>query len=101
MVEVISSALKRGVFSAGFILSLGSCSLLNYGTRTESLGDGRYMVLTPSIWHVTAENTNTSQDQCPGGYKIVREGKRPDSAFNVTFLQSDYARYWVIDCGTH
>lgn len=94
------SAMGRVVLPVGCILSLGSCAILHYGTRTEDLGNGKYMVLTPSIWDVATENKKASQDECPDGYNIVKQGKRPDSAFNVTFLQSDYADYWVIQCAT-
>ena len=74
--------------------------MLMVRTNTEDLGDGKYMVLTPSIWDAASENRKASQDECPDGYSIVKQGRRPDSAFNVTFLQSDYADYWVIQCGT-
>lgn len=80
------------------MLALASCSMFNYGTHTEDLGAGKYMVLTPSIWDAATKNREASQDECPQGYDIVKRGRRPDSAFNVTFLDSDYADYWVIQC---
>jgi hypothetical protein len=92
------SAIIRGLAPAGCAFALSSCSVFNYGTHTESLGDGKYMVLTPSIWDAATENRKASEDECPDGYNIVKKGRRPDSAFNVTFLNSDYADYWVIEC---
>ena len=90
--------IARGLASAGCASALVSCSIFNYGTHTEDLGAGKYMVLTPSIWDVATENRKASEDECPDGYNIVKKGRRPDSAFNVTFLNSDYADYWVIEC---
>ena len=80
------------------VVSLGSCSFFNYGTRTEDLGEGKYRVLTPESWDVAAENDKASQDACPDGYKILKRGTRPDSAFNVAFLGSDFATYWIVQC---
>jgi|SRR5579883_1123685 len=92
------SVIIRGLASAGCALALASCSIFNYGTHTEDMGDGKYIVLTPSTWDAATENRKASEDECPDGYNIVKKGRRPDSAFNVTFLNSDYADYWVIEC---
>ena len=81
------------------LISLGSCSsLFNYGTRTEDLGDGKYRVLSPQSWDVATENGKASQDLCPDGYTILKQGLRQDSAFDMTFLDSDYASYWIVQC---
>ena len=92
------SAIIRGIAPTACAFALSSCSLFNYGAHTESLGDGKYMVLSPSTWDAAAENKRSSEDQCPDGYSIVKKGRRADSAFNVTFLDSDYADYWIIQC---
>ena len=68
------------------------------GTRTEEIGEGRYKVMTPSTWDVATENDAAARDACPDGYTIDKKGLRPDSAYNVTFNDSDYAAYWVIRC---
>jgi len=80
------------------ILLLNSCAFLGYGTRTEDLGDGKYRVLTPAVWDSRVENRKASEDLCPDGYRVLKRGQRPDSAFNVTFLDSDFADYWIVQC---
>ena len=78
--------------------ALGGCAWLGAGTRTQELDDGKYMVMTPSTWDVASENDAASHDACPDGFTIVKKGTRPDSAYNVTFYDSDYASYWIIQC---
>lgn len=96
--EAAKQYLARPVVLVICLVSLDSCSIVSYGTRTEDLGDGKYRVMTPQVWDVPAENGKASQDLCPAGYQILKQGLRPDSAFNVTFLGSDYASYWIVQC---